>query len=371
MTQGAIASGLPVRGGLIAGPRTSNDPVPPHITWIAGAHPTPDAASVQAGARALSLVSRRDARLLMLLSGGASSLLALPAPGVSLADKIATARALMRAGADIGDLNTVRKHLSAIKGGRLGAAAGSSVTFAISDVHGPIEDDPSVIGSGPTVPDPTTYDDALRIVSGRYPDASVPASVRHHLAEGARGVFEETPKPGDRRFGSHEYRVIANRHTATKAAADAARAAGLTVHIVETATVGDARVAGRIFAEQALALGTGTRCVIGSGETTVRVAGGGRGGRNQEFALAAAEMICGHSNVVLASAGTDGIDGPTDAAGAIVDGTTVDRADAAGLSITQAFANNDTYPFFARLGDLIRWGPTGTNVGDLHVVLVA
>jgi glycerate-2-kinase len=362
-------TGVRADTGLIAGPRATDDPIPAGLAWIDGAHPVPNAASIEAGARALALVSRGDTRLVLLLSGGASSMLALPAPGVSLADKVATSDALMRAGADIAQLNTVRKHLSAIKGGRLGAAARASITLAISDVHGPVEDDPSVIGSGPTVADPTAYADAHAIVARRFPGARVPKAVIEHLEAGVRGALEETPKPGRPRLARSEYHVLANRHSAMRGAAEAARACGLRVHLIAEATSGEARVAGRQFAERALAVGSGARSVIASGETTVRVAGRGRGGRNQEFALGAAEVLRDSPGVVLASAGTDGIDGPTDAAGAIVDSTTIDRARAAGLSIAETLAANDTYPFFATLGDLIRWGPTGTNVGDLHVLI--
>lgn len=364
------ASEIPVHGGLIAGPRSSDELLPGSFTWVAGAHPVPDGGSVEAGVRALALASRDDGLLVMLISGGASSMLALPAPGVSLADKVATARALMRAGADISELNAVRKHLSAIKGGRLGAAARRSVTFAISDVHGPVADDPSVIGSGPTVPDPSTYGEALRIVSERFGGACVPHAVVRHLASGARGELEDTPKPGDRRLARSDYHVIANRLTAMSGAEAAARALGLQVHVIERATAGEARDAGRAFAAQGAALGSGARAVIASGETTVRVRGTGRGGRNQEFALGAAEIISAFPGAVLASVGTDGVDGPTDAAGAFVDSATVARARAAGLSIDAALDRNDTYPFFARLGDLIRYGPTATNVGDLHVLLM-
>jgi glycerate-2-kinase len=370
MAMAFAASGLPVPSGLIAGPRLSGEPVPGTFTWIPGAHPAPDAASVEAGARALALASRRGARLVMLLSGGASSMLALPAPGVSLADKVAAAEALMRAGAGIADLNAVRKHLSAIKGGRLGAAARSAVTLAISDVHGPVADDPAVIGSGPTVADPSTYAQALRIVTEQFPVPAVPKSVVEHLTRGAAGALEETPKPGDPRLARSEYHVIGNRHTAMAGAAREARALGFDVRVIERATAGEAREAGRQFALDAVAPGGGARCVIASGETTVRVTGRGRGGRNQEFALGAAAVISDCPGAVVASAGTDGIDGPTDAAGAIVDSTTAARARDAGLSIDAALADNDAYPVLARLGDLVRWGSTGTNVGDLHVLLM-
>lgn len=373
MAWGLVATGAMVGAGLIAGPGTAADPIPSHFTWLPAGHPSPDPVSTQAGARALALAAEsRRGVFVMLLSGGASSMLALPAVGVSLADKVATAGALMRAGAAIAELNCVRKHLSAIKGGRLAAVAGEAITLAISDVHTPVEDDPAVIGSGPTVADPSTFADALRIVTEVYREARVPPGVVAHLQRGAGGEVEETPKPGDPRLARSEYHVIANRHTAMDGAARAARALGFEVIIMSAATVGEAREAGRGFAEAAMAsVGGRPLCVIGSGETTVRVRGDGRGGRNQEFALGAAAALRDWPAALLASVGTDGIDGPTDAAGAVVDATTERRAREAGLSVESALEQNDAYPFFARLGDLVMWGPTGTNVGDVHVLLIA
>jgi glycerate-2-kinase len=296
-------------------------------------------------------------------------MLALPARGVSLADKVTTTAALMRAGAAIAELNAVRKHLSAIKGGRLALAASETMTLAVSDVDG---DDPAVIGSGPTVADPTTFGDALGIVTHRLAGAAVPDAVMSHLEGGARGDLPETPKPGDARLARSEYRVLANRHTAMHAAADAAGSLGFDVRVVHESTRGEAREAGRQFAAEAIErVGTRPLCVVASGETTVRVTGPGCGGRNQEFALGAAAVLRSCPGAILASVGTDGIDGPTDAAGAIVDATTGQRARAAGLSIEAALEENDSYPFFGTLGDLVTWGATGTNVGDLHVLLIA
>lgn len=373
MAQGLAGAGTRVTSGLIAGPRTSAGAIPPGFEWLPGAHPTPDPVSVDAGALALALAAEsRGGVLAMLLSGGASSMLALPAAGVSLADKIATARALMRAGAAIAELNCVRKHLSAIKGGRLAAAATETITLAISDVHAPVEDDPTVIGSGPTFADSSTFADALRIVTQVFPDADVPSGVVALLERGARGEIEDTPKPGDPRLARLTYHVLANRHTAMNGAVHAARALGFDVRVVAAATAGEARDAGRRFAATALDVaGRRPACVIASGETTVRVTGPGRGGRNQEFALGAVAALRDRAPAVLASIGTDGVDGPTDAAGAIVDSTTEARAREGGLSIDAALERNDTYPLFERLGDLVGWGPTGTNVGDLHVLLIA
>jgi glycerate 2-kinase len=345
-------------------------------------HPFPNAASVAAGLRALELAREsvpdfsKGGWLVVLLSGGASAMLAAPVPDVTLEDKIATGRALMRAGVPIDGLNCVRKHLSLIKGGRLAAAAARTVTLAISDVQRPVADDPSVLGSGPTVGDPTTFAQALAIVQKVD---EVPSAVRRYLERGARGDVQETIKPDDARLSLGTYEIIGNRETAVDGAAAAARALGYTVHVIRRPTEGEARDASRAFlreARQATApAGTrpGTKvCVLAAGETTVTVTGNGLGGRNQEFALAAVpEMASFGRPAVLASAGTDGIDGPTDAAGALVDSTTLERARVAGVDWESTLAGHDAYHFFRPLGDLIVWGPTGTNVGDVQMLLVA
>ena len=367
----AAGEDIVIPAGVVSGPRVGAHSLRAAFETFAASHPSPNAASEQAGRRALARAeeSRPGGTLLVLLSGGASSLLAVPAKGLSLLEKVETARALMNAGVAITDLNCVRKHVSAIKGGRLGAAAARVLTLAISDVHGPIPDDPAVIGSGPTVADPTTFADALRVVrTARL--SSLPRRVVTHLERGE----DETPKPGDPRLSSSTFEVIGHRRTAMEGAAEEARRRGYRVEIVQTATSGEARDAGLAFAAAALRrAGDRPICVIGSGETTVHVRGDGRGGRNQEFALGAATVLDGRSAPgrvgALGSAGTDGIDGPTDAAGSVVDSTTLDRASRAGLGIGRALESNGAYDFFAPLGDLIVWGPTGTNVGDLHVLL--
>ena len=362
-----------VTGGLIAGPRCGDLDRAPHLEWFDASHPLPNDASESAGRRALALAAggQPGGMLLVLLSGGASSMLAVPAAGISLADKVKTGRALMNAGVPIADLNCVRKHLSAIKGGRLAASAPQTVTLAISDVHGPVADDPAVIGSGPTVADPTTFSDALDVVRRAGLADALPPAVIAHLHRGD----DESPKPKDPRLTRSSYEVIGNRHLAMEGAASAARARGYVVHVVEAATCGEARGAGEAFAAAALREEAGfPLCVIASGETTVHVRGRGRGGRNQEFALGALGVIdsaaARGARVVLGSAGTDGIDGPTDAAGAIVDGTTSARAAEKGLWAQAALASNGAYDYFLPLGDLVSWGPTGTNVGDLHVLVV-
>ena len=372
----AAAARLDITAGLIAAHDAAAEPGGPIAVYAAG-HPAPNAASAEAGEHALRLAAASRARsgLLVLLSGGASAMLAAPVPGVSLEDKVETARLLMRAGAAIDELNCVRKHLSRIKGGRLAAAAGQTITLALSDVHAPVPDDPSVIGSGPTVPDPTTFAGALSIVQ-RF-GVPVPASVRQHLEAGAMGAMDETVKPDDPRISSTVYRVIGNRHTAAEGARLAAAASGYDVVVFDDVVAGEAREAGAVFAARALHSLAGRRraCVIGSGETTVTVRGSGRGGRNQEFVLGAAGVLesrgAAGAATALASAGTDGVDGPTDAAGGLADATTRARAQAAGLGVDRALAENDAYACLAAMGDLIRWGPTGTNVGDLHIVLVS
>jgi glycerate 2-kinase len=376
----AELEGDAIERGVVAGPsvvsRTVQPPYSRFECFDAG-HPFPNAASVAAGLRALD-VARESADagwLLVLLSGGASALLAAPVPDITLEDKIATGRALMRAGVAIDGLNCVRKHLSQIKGGRLAAAAARTITFAISDVHGPIADDPSVIGSGPTVGDPTTFAQALAIVTRVN---EVPPAVRRYLERGARGEVPETVKPDDVQLGGGTYEIIGNRQTAVEGAAAAARALGYVVHVLPQAIEGEARDAARAFlrdARQALADAAarpGARCcVLAGGETTVTVTGNGLGGRNQEFALAAAPEIASFGRpAVLASAGTDGIDGPTDAAGALVDSTTLERARLAGVNWESTLAGHDAYHFFRPLGDLVVWGPTGTNVGDVQILLV-
>jgi hydroxypyruvate reductase len=275
-------------------------------------------------------------------------------------------------------LNCVRKHLSDIKGGRLGAAASSSLTLAISDVHHPVEDDPSTIGSGPTAADPTTFAQALDIT---LKIDRMPRAVIERLRAGAAGVIEETLKPGDPRLADARIAIVGNRRTALAAAAAAAEALGYAVSVVSEPTHGEAAMASRTFlaiAERELRDASRPVCVLAAGETTVTVVGSGRGGRNQQFALAAADVGGARERplrerpllpTVLVSAGTDGIDGPTPAAGAIVDSTTCDRAVRAGLSLERALADNDAYPFFERLGDLIVTGPTGTNVGDLQILV--
>jgi hydroxypyruvate reductase len=376
MMRAALAAGLEVARGLVATIDASGEWPAPVVAIDAG-HPVPTAESERAAREGLAIARAAtpgDA-LLVLLSGGASALLAAPGEGLSLADKQATTRLLLAAAASIDEINTVRKHLSAVKGGRLALAAACPVTtFALSDVVGPIADDPSVIGSGPTAPDPTTWADALAVVTRRGVLAALPVPVRARLEAGARRALADTAKPGDPRLARGSYRVIGSRVNAMDAARGAAFDLGYATVTLEAAIVGEARDVGPAFVAQALERARRLPrpvCVIASGETTVHVVGKGRGGRNQELALASAPAIAAIDEpAVLLSQGTDGIDGPTDAAGGVIDGGTAARAAAAGVDLEASLADNDAYTALGAVGDLVRTGPTGTNVGDLQVLLL-
>ena len=361
-----------IRDGLIVSHVEASGP--PGFDAIRGSHPVPSQDSERAGRRALALVASvpPDESVLLLLSGGGSAIMAVPAEGVTLDDKRRTTDRLLKAGANIHELNTVRKHISAVKGGWLAAAAAVPfLTLAISDVVG---DDLSVIASGPGVPDPSTFGDAIEVLRRFGGLERYPASVVGRLLGGARGEVPETPKPGDPRLAGAVAQVIGGRGDAMDGAAREARLRGYHVIRIDDAIVGEARVASVSHLEAVARRSDLLRptCIVSSGETTVRVLGAGKGGRNQEFALAAAAPLAAlQVPAVIASAGTDGIDGPTDAAGAVVDSTTIARASAAGIGPPEGFlANNDAYAFFAALGDLLLTGPTDTNVGDLQVMLV-
>ena len=349
--------------------------LPSGARWHTTAHPVPDDRSVTAARAVLEAAGAANDRdlLLLLLSGGASALMALPADGISLEDKRRTSERLLREGAEIHALNAVRKHLSAIKGGQLAAAAGGSVlTLAVSDVVG---DQLSAIGSGPSVPDTTTFTDALMELDRRGGRDRYPPAVVARLVAGASGAIPETPKAGDPRFSRSVARVIGGARSAVDGARAAARALGYVVHVIEAPVIGEARLASRGLMEAAsgIARTRGAQlCILAAGEMTVRVVGTGKGGRNQECALAMARGLDALGTAaVAASVGTDGVDGPTDAAGGVVDTTTLARAAAAGLGLPERYLeDNNSYAFLDALGDLIRTGPTHTNVGDLQVILV-
>jgi glycerate 2-kinase len=342
-----------------------------HIEVIEAAHPVPDAAGREAAQRILEKVGglTSDDLLLCLISGGGSALLALPARGVTLEDKQAINRALLGSGAHIGEMNCVRKHLSAIKGGRLGVAAApaSVVSLIISDVPG---DDPSVIASGPTVPDATTAADAIAILQ-KY-RIEIPPSVLTHL----QSPSAETPKPGDPRFRNVTNLVIARPQDALEAAARVAGDAGYRPLILGNAIEGEARDVGLVhagIAKQVVGYGQPIEppCVlISGGETTVTVRGSGRGGRNAEFLLSLAMALDGRAGIAAIAADTDGIDGSEDNAGAILLPDTLQRAERAGLNVKAHLANNDAYTVFAQVGDLLLTGPTRTNVNDFRAIVI-
>ena len=369
----ASSTAIPIRRMLGIGPHPPAL-LPEGAEWQDGGHPLPTEGSVAAARRALEIAasSSPDDLLVVLLSGGGSALMTLPAHGVSLADKQQTARLLMEQSADIYELNTVRKHLSAIKGGQLaGAARGTVMTLAVSDVVG---DDLSVIASGPTVADDSTYAQALAILATRGGTTAYPRAVVDRLQQGADGVLAETPAAGDARLQRSTAWVIGPQRGAIEGAESTAKKLGYHVLVIGEPVTGEARDSAiahvpRVAVEaQSLPR---PLCVISSGETTVTVRGRGRGGRNQEFALALGTIIGALGDrVAAASIGTDGIDGPTDAAGAIVDSSTLQRAQTAGLTPHEFLDDNNTYVFFERLGDLIKTGPTATNVGDLQVILI-
>jgi glycerate 2-kinase len=347
------------------------------IAIVEASHPIPDAAGQQAARRILDLARSlgADDQLVFLTSGGGSALLTLPASGITLADKQAVTRALLRSGATIGEINTVRKHLSAIKGGRLAAAAAPArvVTLAISDVPG---DDSAVIASGPTVPDPTTFAGAQAVLT-KYRIAE-PEAVIAHLAAAA----DETPKPGDAIFESARYTMIASPQQALAAAAEAAQRAGVTPIVLSDRIEGEARDVGLVHAGIALQLRAGQfrigaemialpAVLLSGGETTVTVRGAGRGGRNSEFLLGLAAALDGVPGISAIACDTDGIDGTDDNAGAILLPDSVARAAAGGIGIKTALAENDGYGFFQAVGDLVITGPTLTNVNDFRAILVS
>ena len=376
MMRTALDAGAMVERGLVVSTHWAGE-WPASITTVRAGHPIPTEASEAAGRAALDLASHAapDESLLVLLSGGASALLAAPAEGVTLADKQAATKLLLEAGASIDELNAVRKHLSAVKGGGLAAAARCEVvTFALSDVVGPVRDDPGVIGSGPTAPDASTWEDALAVVTRRGVLARLPQAVRERLEAGARGNVPETPKPGDPRLARATWHLIGSRADAMDAARNAAIDRGFSTITIEAPIVGEARDAGPAFVARALEVSRRLPrpvCVIGAGETTVRVVGRGKGGRNQELALSVAAALDGlREPAAFLSVGTDGIDGPTDAAGGLVDGTTLARAHELGVDLDASLADNDAYHALDRLGDLVRTGPTDTNVGDLQVLVI-
>jgi hydroxypyruvate reductase len=340
-------------------------------------HPIPDEKSV-AGARRMAQIARdatEDDLVIALISGGGSALMVLPSDSITLNDKRRLTDTLLRSGATINEMNTVRKHLSQVKGGNLArlAAPADVVTLLLSDVVGSPLD---VIASGPTVPDTSTFEDAWKVLAAHDLVEDLPRSIADRLQAGLRGEVEETPKPGDPVFDRCHNVVIASNEIAARAVLDQAARDGLNPHLISTFVEGEAREVARVVvavAKEIVHSGNPVRrpaCVVLGGETTVTIRGHGLGGRNQELALAAGIGIADQPDVMIVALATDGSDGPTDAAGAIVTGDTFGQACARKLDPQKYLADNDSYHFFQQLGDLLVTGPTNTNVNDLTFVLV-
>jgi glycerate 2-kinase len=338
-------------------------------------HPVPDAAGVEATRAIVELLqeAESDDLVVCVISGGGSALLTLPADGITLEDLQQTTDALLRSGASINDINVVRKHLDTVKGGGLArlAAPAQVLTLVLSDVVGnPLD----AIASGPTVPDASTWAEAAAVLDRYGLWDRMPASVAERFRAGLAGRLPETPKPGDPVFERTRTVVVGSNLVACEAASAAAERMGLRTLVLTTFVEGEAREVGRVLAGVLREVDASGHplarpcCIVAGGETTVTVRGQGLGGRNQEVCLAAAHGLRGLNQVLLASIGTDGNDGPTDAAGAFVDGSTMDRAAALGLDPATYLANNDSYTFFDRLGELIRTGPTNTNVNDVYLL---
>jgi glycerate 2-kinase len=338
-------------------------------------HPVPDKAGVDGTLRIMALAeqAKKDDLVICLISGGGSSLMPLPHEGISLIDKQTLTNALLKSGAEITEINAVRKHLSAFKGGWLAKKAypATLINLVLSDVMG---DPLDSIASGPTIPDTSTFSDAKKILEKYDLWLKIPASIRKILSEGAEGQLQETPKPNDLVFEKVHNLVIGNNRTACLAAIDFLGSKGLNTLLLADPLAGEAKEVGKALAKLA---SEGFVCndtskslgIVAGGETTVTVRGKGMGGRNQELELSAALNLKESDECVIASFSTDGIDGPTDAAGAIIDGSTLKRARQLGLDPEKYMANNDSYNFFSKLGDLIYTGSTGTNVNDLSVII--
>lgn len=341
-------------------------------------HPIPDENGFRATGGIIELLKDADEETLVvcLISGGGSALLVSPYKGITLKEKQTMTGMLLKAGADITEVNTVRKHISRVKGGRLAEIAYPAriVTLILSDVIG---DKLDVIASGPTAPDTSTFGDAMEVIRKFRLDEKIPANVLNILKKGVAGDIPDTPKPGNPIFKNVQNIIIGNNLKAVNAAADRARLSGFHAEIIASDISGEARDVGRWLAKKAVeSKGTkakrhkGMMCLISGGETTVTVRGKGKGGRNTELALSFAMEMDGIEGITFLSAGTDGTDGPTDAAGAIVDGKTMDMAKSLGLNPQEYLDNNDSYNFFKQIDSLLITGPTGTNVMDLQIILI-
>lgn len=348
------------------------------IEVIEAAHPVPDASGVRGAQKILDLLQNAGEKdlVISLISGGGSALLPLPPDSISLEEKQETTSLLLKSGAGIHEVNSVRKHLSRIKGGNMAKAAGRAtiINLMISDVVG---DNMDIIASGPFVPDRSTFIDALNTLKHYGLMEKVPASVTAHLAAGSRGDIEENPGPDSPVFANVTNCIVASNIIALQAAKHEAVARGYHSLILSSIIEGDAREAAfwhACIAREVVASSNpvpAPACIVSGGETTVVVTGNGLGGRNMEFAMHAALHIQGFETITIASIGTDGSDGPTDAAGAVVDGSTMERSIAAGINVYDYMASNDSYHFHEKLGNLIKTGPTNTNTMDIRIIIVS
>jgi hydroxypyruvate reductase len=349
----------------------------PGVAVLAAGHPVPDERGVLAAGRIMQMLSNAGERdlVLCLISGGGSALLTSPASGLTLEDLQSLTTLLLRCGASINEINTLRKHLEVAKGGNLAKLAHPAriVTLVLSDVIG---DPLDVIASGPTFPDPTTYQDAYAVLERYNLLAETPPAILKRLEGGCRGALPETPKPGDLIFAGVQYEIIGNNYQAAKAALEQAQQEGLNPLLLTTCLQGEAQQAGRFLAAIARQVALSGQpvsrpaCIVAGGETTVTLLGDGLGGRNQEVALGAVSDLAGLENALLVSLATDGGDGPTDAAGAVASGETLQQARALGMHPQDYLRRNDSYHFFERLGGLIVTGPTLTNVNDLSILFL-
>lgn len=374
----AILESLPYEGVVITkyGHCARDDRAPRKVRVFEGGHPVPDENGARGTRDLIDLLRGADETTLVLclISGGGSALLCYPLEGITLEEKQKTTQLLLRAGADIFELNSVRKHLSSVKGGRLAQLAypAKVVSLILSDVMG---DKLDVIASGPTAPDTSSFHDALGVLDKYRLRPDVPGSVREALEKGSAGEIPETPKAGSPFFNRVQNLIIASNIIALETARRKAESLGYRAEILTSEMSGEAREMGRWLARHALERKTslgqaGKLCLISGGETTVTVRGNGIGGRNMELALGFADEIRGRDGVALLSAGTDGTDGPTDAAGAIVDGSTVAEAERRGINLREYLENNDSYRYLERSGGLLVTGPTGTNVMDIQIVIL-
>ncbi|MGB9853444.1 MAG: glycerate kinase type-2 family protein [Candidatus Bathyarchaeales archaeon] len=368
--------GKRITSGIVNVPRGSKNKTS-SVKLHKASHPVPDESGVEGTRHMMEIAEKADKEdlIICLISGGGSSLMPLPRGEITIADKREITKELLKCGANINEINTVRKHISEFKGGWLAKKAfpATVLNLILSDV---LDDPLDFIASGPTVPDSTTFSDAIKVLKKYGLWEKAPESIRKVLLDGERGLIPETPKADDEVFKKVFNMVIGNNRSSSMAACEALKSEGLNAVLLTTLLEGEARQVGTVLASVAREIihsGNPVQkpaSVVAGGESTVTVLGKGLGGRNQELALSAALKLRGLDGVVVASISTDGVDGPTDAAGALADGKTLAKAEKMGLDAEEYLAENDSYNFFSKLGDLIFTGPTGTNVNDISVIVV-